>query len=252
VTTPVKSADRTILILEAFAEALEPLALSDLARRIDIPVSACHGLVRTLSARGYLYEVGPRRGYYPTQRWLDKARLIASRDPLLERAAPAMEALAAATGETVVLAKRAGAATLYLKVIESRHAVRYSAQAGDQKPLHASSIGKAILLQLPPEEREALLAGARLARFTPNTLTSRERLEQDLAAGLKRGWTHSRGENVPDVHAIAVPLRIAGEPYGLAVAGPEHRMAPNLARHAKRLLGAGKRIAESRTGASRD
>jgi IclR family transcriptional regulator, acetate operon repressor len=243
--SPVKSADRTVLILEAFAEALQPLALSELARQIGIPVSACHGLVRTLSARGYLYEVGPRRGYYPTQRWLDKARLIAASDPLLERVAPAMEELAAATGETVVLAKRAGPVTVYLKVIASRHAVRYSAQAGDQKPLHASSIGKAILMQLPPAEREALLSGARLARFTPNTLTSRERLEQDLATGLKRGWTHSRGENVPDVHAIAAALRIGGEPYGLAVAGPEHRMAPNLARHAKRLLRAARRIAET-------
>ena len=63
------------------------------------------------------------------------------------------------------------------------------------------------------------------------------------AAGLRRGWTHSRAENVPDVHAIAVPLRIAGEPYGLAVAGPEHCMAPNLARHANRLLQSGRRIA---------
>lgn len=205
-------------------------------------MSACHGLVRTLAARGYLYEVGPRRGYYPTLRWLDKARLVADHDPLLERIAPVMEDLARATGETVVFAKRAGAATVYLKVIESRHPVRYSAQAGDQRPLHASSIGKAILLQLPQPEREALLAGSRLTRITSNTITSRERLEQDLAAGLKRGWTQSRGENVPDVHAIAVPLRIANEPYGLAVAGPGHRMASSLDRQVKRLLRAGRQI----------
>lgn len=212
-----------------------------MARRVGIPVSAAHGLVRTLVARGYLYEVGPRRGYYPTLRWLDKARLVAAHDPLLERVAPVMEELARATGETVVFAKRAGAGTVYLKVIESRRPVRYSAQAGDQRPLHASSIGKAILLQLPAAEREALLAG-RLARITPNTLTSRERLEQDLAAGARRGWTHSRGENVPDVHAIAVPLAFAGEAYGLAVAGPAHRMAPQLARHARRLLRAGRQL----------
>lgn len=207
-----------------------------------MPVSAAHGLVRTLLARGYLYEVGPRRGYYPTLRWLDKARVVADHDPLLERIAPVMEALARETGETAVIAKRAGPVTVYLKVVESRHPVRYSAQAGDQRPLHASSIGKAILLQLPEKERDAVLSVARLTRITPNTITSRERLEQDLAAGAKRGWTHSRGENVPDVHAVAVPLGIAGEPYGLAVAGPTHRMAPNLAKHARRLQRAAQRI----------
>jgi DNA-binding IclR family transcriptional regulator len=201
--------------------------------------------VRTLLARGYLYEVGPRRGYYPTRRWLDMARHVAAHDPLLERIAPVMEELARSTGETVVFAKRAGAAAVYLQVIESRRPVRYSAQAGDQRPLHASSIGKAILLQLPAAEREALLAGTRLARITPNTITSRERLEQDLAAGAKRGWTQSRGENVPDVQAIAVPLSIAGEPYGLAVAGPAHRMIPNLAAHARRLLRAGRKLSGS-------
>lgn len=36
-------------------------------------------------------------------------------------------------------------------MIESRHAVRYGAQAGDQKPLHGSFPGKTILLQLPPD-----------------------------------------------------------------------------------------------------
>lgn len=207
-----------------------------------MPVSAAHGLVRTLLARGYLYEVGPRRGYYPTLRWLDKARLIAGHDPLLERVAPVMEELAHITGETAVIAKRAGPVTVYLKVVESRHPVRYSAQAGDQRPLHASSIGKAILLQLPAAERAALLSVARLTRITANTITSRERLEQDLAACAKRGWALSRGENVPDVHAIAVPLGIAGEAYGLAIAGPAHRMAPNLARHARRLQRAAQRI----------
>ena len=242
--SPVKSADRTILILEAFAAALAPLALSELARRVGIPVSACHGLVRTLTARGYLYETGPRRGYYPTLRWLDKARLVAAHDPVVERVAPVMDELARATGETVVFARRAGQATVYLKVIESRHPVRYSAQAGDQRPLHASSIGKALLMQMSRAERDALFAGYRLARITSATLTTRERLEQDLASGHKRGWTQSRGENIPDVHAIAAPVQIAGEVYGLGVAGPVHRMAENLPRHAARLLKAARAAAE--------
>lgn len=241
--SPVKSADRTILILEAFARALAPMPLSELARQVGIPVSACHGLVRTLAARGYLYEAAPRRGYYPTLRWLDKARLVAAHDPVVERVAPAMEALARATGETVVIAKRAGQSTVYLKVVESRHPVRYSAQAGDQRPLHASSIGKALLMDMPREERDALLADYRLTRITAATLTSRERLEQDLASGLKRGWTQSRGENIPDVVAIAAPLRIAGETYGLGVAGPAHRMMPQLARQAARLVKAARGIA---------
>ena len=50
----VKSALRTLQIFETYAEAREALGLSELARRMAIPVSACHGLVRTLESSGYL------------------------------------------------------------------------------------------------------------------------------------------------------------------------------------------------------
>ena len=233
---PVKSAERTIRILEAFASACEPLALSELARRISIPVSACHGLVRTLEARGYLYALGPRKGYYPTLRWLEKARAIAAHDPLLERVTPLLEGLAASTGETVVLGKRLALMVVYLNVIESRHSIRYSARIGDLKPLYSSSIGKALLGAMPADVRDATLHRIKLARITPTTITRRSALEKDLAAALARGWAMTRGENVPDVHAIAAPIRIAGETYAIAVAGPAQRIDANLQAHVRQLI----------------
>jgi DNA-binding IclR family transcriptional regulator len=232
---PVKSAERTLQIFEAFAQACEPLALSELARRLAIPVSACHGLVRTLESRGYLYESGPRRAYYPTLRWLEKARAISGHDPLTQRAAPFLEALAEATGETVVLGTRIDERVLYLMVIESRHTIRYSAQVGDLKPLHSSSAGKALLGSLPEGERDALLGRLRLARVTSSTLTRRDALEKDLALSRARGWYATRGENVPDVHALAVPVQVAGQWYAVVVAGPAHRMDASQKAHVKRL-----------------
>lgn len=239
---PVKSAERTLQILETFARACEPLALSVLARRTDIPVSACHGLVRTLEARGYLYESGPRRAYYPTMRWLEKAQVIAAHDPLAHRVTPFLEALAAATGETVVLGRRSADLVLYLVVIESRHTIRYSAQVGDRKPLHSSSAGKALLGAMPQPEREALIARLKLARVTPSTITRREALQKDLAASRARGWYATRGENVPDVHAIAAPAQIAGQSCAVVVAGPAPRMDAALKAHVKHLQKACKEI----------
>lgn len=232
---PVKSAARTLQILETFARACEPLVLSALARRTEIPVSACHGLVRTLEARGYLYESGPSRAYYPTLRWLEKAQVIAAHDPLAHRVIPFLESLAAATGETVVLGRRFEDRVLYLVVIESRQTIRYSAQVGDRKPLHSSSAGKALLGAMPQSAREALLARLKLARVTPNTITRREALEKDLAASRARGWYATRGENVPDVHAIAAPVQVAGQSCAVVVAGPAPRMDAALKGHVKHL-----------------
>lgn len=231
----VKSAERTLQILEAFAEACEPLALSELARRIAIPVSACHGLVRTLKARGYLYELGSRRGYYPTLRWLEKARAIAAHDPVAERVAPFLESLAGETGESVLLGRLLGERVVYLLVIESRNSIRYSAQVGDLKPMHSSSAGKALLGSMSDEERSARLATLKLARVTANTITSRETLERDLATSRARGWYMTRGENVADVHAIAAPVAVGGQVHAVVVAGPAPRMQASLASQVKRL-----------------
>jgi DNA-binding IclR family transcriptional regulator len=238
----VKSADRTLQILETFAAAGEPLGIAELARRLAIPVSACYALLRTLEVRGYLYELGLRKGWYPTLRWLQKAREVAEHDPMLERVTPILEALGKATGETIVFGKRSGTEVVYLNVVESPHSIRYSAQPGDRKPLHASSAGKAILGALPPAERMALIDTLKLARVTPNTIVRRELLEKDLEASAKRGWYATRGENVADVHALGAPVRIDGELYAVVIAGPAHRIEGALKSHAAALLRTAKAI----------
>ena len=238
----VKSADRTVQLLEAFAAAGEALGVAELARRLAIPVSACHGLLKSLEDRGYLYELGPRKGWYPTLRWLQQARLVAARDPLLKRVAARLEELCSSTGETVVLAKRAGASVTYLSVSESQNPIRYSAQVGDRKPLHSSAAGKALLVAMAPEARAALLDSLKLARVTPNTIVKREALDKDLAAAAARGWTMTRGENVADVYAIAAPLRLDREDYALVLAGPGPRLEANLKTNAAALARAKKDI----------
>ncbi|MDH4173682.1 MAG: IclR family transcriptional regulator, partial [Betaproteobacteria bacterium] len=60
--------------------------------------------------------------------------------------------------------------------------------------------------------------------------------EKDLAAGAKRGWYATRGENVADVHALGAPVRIDGELYAVVVAGPAHRIESALKSHAAALL----------------
>jgi len=235
-SSTVKSADRTLQILEAFAAAGEPLGIAELARRLAIPVSACYGLIRTLELRGYLYELGLRKGWYPTLRWLQKARAVADHDPVLERVAHLLEALCAASGETVVLGKRSGSMVAYLNVLESSNSIRYSAQVGERKPLHSSAAGKALLGAMAPAQRAALLATLKLARVTPNTIVRRDLLEKDLAAGARRGWYMTRGENVADVHAIAAPVRIDGEPYAVVIAGPAHRFESAVKTHAATLM----------------
>ena len=233
----VKTAGRTLDLFEAFAREGKPLSLSQLARAIDAPVSSCFVIVRTLKARGYLYEVKARAGYYPTNLLFEQARVIAGHDPLAERFVPLLEKLRDQTGETVLLSKRLDRQALYLVVLDSLHSIRYSPKVGEFRPLHASASGKALLGNLAPTLRSELLGAMKLPRVTSRTITSRAALEADLEQGRSRGWYVTHGETVADLMAVAVPVAMNGETYSVALAGPVQRMEGALKRYAKLLAG---------------
>lgn len=238
---------RTLDMFEIFGAVQRPLSLSEIARTIGAPASSCHMLLRTLLDCGYLYSFGRRKLYYPTRRLYDVACSITAHDALIEELRPALIALRDRSGETVILGKRQGDAVLYLEVLESPNTVRYTARAGEYKPLHSSAIGKALLGALPPAELDAWLGSHTLPRITANTLTSAAQLKSNLQQGQKRGYFITRGENVADVMAVAKSFALDREMFGIAIAGPLHRMEPALARHAELLRGMVNRLMRRRT-----
>ncbi|MYN14776.1 helix-turn-helix domain-containing protein [Pusillimonas sp. TS35] len=224
----VKTALRVIEIIEIFAREARPLALSELARHLDAPVSSCLALLRTLVSLGYLYEIGRRQGYYPTGRLQAMARRISRADPILEKLLPTLEALRDATSETVVLGKVSpGNEVVYLEVLPSPNPISYVAVPGDKKMLHANSLGKALLSTMESDERARLLA-APLQGYSDRTLNTPARIEADIQVSLARGWFANLGESLPDLGAIAWPLSISGSHYAISVAGPLYRIESNL------------------------
>jgi DNA-binding IclR family transcriptional regulator len=226
---PVKSAQRVMDIFEFFAATRSPATLTTVAAALRMPKSSCLALLTTLSANGYLYEVRPQVGYYPTRRWLDNAQAISASDSLVRRIRPTLEALRDTTGETLILGKLSEHRILYIDVVESTETLRYTAAAGQFKPLHGTASGKAALSALAPDKRKAVLGTLDFRPLTARTITDRTMLERDIETGLTRGWQVSRGENVADATAVAVPLRIMKEIFVLVVAGPSQRLEPKLA-----------------------
>jgi len=221
---PVKSAQRVIDILELFAQRKAPATLTAVAAALSMPKSSCVALLKTLEANGYLYEVRPQAGFYPTRRWLDRATIISTHDPLVQTLRPMMTRLRDETRETLILGKLVTNRVLYLDVVESTETVRYSALAGQFKPIHAAASGKALISVFSPEERRAFIARLTLDRRSPSTITDPDELERNITDGIARGYQISRGENAPDATSIAVPVRVAGDVVVLICAGLTGRM----------------------------
>ncbi|MEJ8846654.1 IclR family transcriptional regulator [Variovorax rhizosphaerae] len=232
----VVSVERVIDIFEAFQASQRPLSLTDLAEAVNIPKSTCHAIVATLTARGYLYSLARPRSLYPTQRMFDVARDILDKDPFVERLTPMLERLRDSSRETVILGKRQGDTVVYLQVAESAHSIRYSARPGDIKPLHSSSIGKALLGSLKEPELRAWFEGRTLPAVTTATITDPGLLIADILKSRRAGYFQTRGENVSDVWAVAAFFAVHNETLAIAVAGPRHRMEGSLADCAQLLV----------------
>jgi len=220
----VKSALRTLQILEAFAEARGPMTLSELARAIDAPRSSSLALLTTLSERGYLYRLGGELGYYPTRRWLDRARAVADSDPVAIHVRVSLERLRDLSGETAIDAVLSGEHSLYLDVVESHELVRYTARAGDMKPLHSSASGRALLAVLGEDARRELVAGLWPARGESRARAGRRALLETVAGEAARGWSLNLGEYRPDVISVASGFDLHGTAHALVVAAPFHRV----------------------------
>ena len=238
----IRTVESALQMFEAFAGHGKPMTLSELSRRLEIPTSTCFGLMRTLEARGYLYEVGGRKTFYPTARWLTKAREIEKHDPINELIRPHLVKLRDASEETVILSKRLGDSVIYLDVIESRQTIRYTAEVGDLKSMNRTSSGKALLGAMPERERDGLLLQLHGASGARLTAVQRGQLKTDLARAAKDGWYVGRGETSMDVMGVAVPVRLAGDVFAMGIAGPLSRMDPRLRAHAKQLLGSAKAL----------
>lgn len=224
----VKTAARTLSLFEAFAATQKPMNLSELANVLQIPVSSCFALVRTLENYGYVYMLAAKKGIYPTKRMLDVASKISANDPVLDRVETELSTLRDITGETIVFSKRQSDHIVYLDVYDSANSIRYNTQVGEFKTLHASSGGKALLGAMNDAERDELIAQLELPRFTSKTLTTAKALLADLAISKERGWYLNISESVSDLIGLAVTVSLGGELYSISIAGPLYRMEPNM------------------------
>ena len=211
---------RTLDFFEAFASRKTPLSLTDLVNILDVPLSSCHDVVQALEKRGYLYEVRPRGGYYPTARLFDIAKVIVDNDPIVQRAEPVLQAICDEFKVSAWLGKAKHAQVTYLVVCTSSDPLSYKVTVGStSRSLYATSSGKAVLASFPIAEQKAILAGITLAPMTRSTITSKAELLKDLQLGETRGWFENREESVEDALAISTRFDWSGSMYVITVAG---------------------------------
>lgn len=204
-TPPVKSAERTLDVLELLATSEKSLEFGELQRALRIPKSSLHGLIRTLQARGWVESRGTSAQYSLGLRALQLGGSFIQHDISVRGTRACIERLGEATGETVQLGRLDGGEIVYVAQRLSRHPVGLVSSVGQRLPAHATALGKALLADLSNEQVAERLVPP-LQTMTSRTHKNLKSLMKDLAGARAAGYAVDREESSLGLMCFAVAL----------------------------------------------
>ena len=233
-SSQVKSATRTLDIIEYIVAHNRPLVAQEIAVALGIPVSSLSYLLVTLVDRGYLAREGRR---YSAGPGLQRLQASPGGFSIAERAAPLVRTLRVQLNETTSFFIRSEWDVEAIVTETSEQALRYAVPTGTRLPMHALASGKALLAALPDEELDRYFAETERVRFTPDTVTSEKALRRELAIIRKSGFAMTDEEFSLGIRGVGRVVTIGGEAVGsLSVAVPKARFDEAMQRRVTDLL----------------
>lgn len=219
----VKSADRTLDLLEILAAAPKPLTATEVSSALGIPKSSLFHLVGTLVDRAYVavdaenrYHLGPQLGAL-----LGQAKPELHLEKLID---PVLQELSQTINETSGFFVQRGDEVEVIATHISRHALTYTMNKADLAPLYAVSAGKIILAHKSADWLDAYLQRVRFERFTPNTIQSHERLLREIERARLEGFGMVDQEFTPGIIGLAAVVTVGSRVIGaINVAMPSVR-----------------------------
>jgi IclR family transcriptional regulator, KDG regulon repressor len=221
----LSSVANAIRLTKAFSEAEYEMGISALASRLGLAKSTVHRLATTLVEYDILEQNRETGKYRLGLALFELGTLVRRKMDAASASHNEITALAESTGETVQLALLDHLSVLYIRIRESKQAVRMSSSLGSRAPAHCTSVGKALLAHQPQELVDQVVANG-LKRYTGNTITDPALLKEELASIRARGYAVDDEEIEVGLRCVAAPIRDhSGHVVAaISVAAPVQRM----------------------------
>jgi IclR family acetate operon transcriptional repressor len=221
----VQALDRGLALLEIIAQA-DGLSLTSIAQRAGVAPSTAHRILTTLKAAGFVQCDETRGCYLIGVKAFKIGSAFLRNRKLVDVGRGVMRELMTAGGETANIGIEIDGNVVFISQLESHHAIRAFHRPGARGPMHASSLGKAILAWLPQSDVTKILHRVGLPKLTDRTIVDPQALLADLALTRERGWAVDDQEKADGMRCAGAPVfNEHGEVIGaLSVSGPTVRM----------------------------
>lgn len=209
----IESLGRGLAVISAFSPQRHELTLSDIAEAAGVSQPSALRIGYTLVEAGYLVRNPLTKGYRLGPRLITAGLATMSSLVLPDIAAPYLTDLRDRTDETVKLGIPARQQVIIVGWYPSERYPHSHHFLGTTLPLHATSLGRAILAWLPHTVVAAVLARSEAATFTDRTMTP-DRAFDDLREVRQRGYAINDQGTTNEHRSVAAPLL---DPRGRAV-----------------------------------
>ena len=203
----LQTVQKAAQVLRLFTPAQPEWGVTEVAAVLDIPKSGAYALLRTLAAEGLLQRT-PNGRYRLGWSLFELSQTLLETSCLLQAARPVMEELVAGWGETTHLAVLVDGQVLYVEKLQGDRALEIVlSRVGKRLPAHCSGVGKVLLAHRPWEEVLAIVERQGLPAFTPNTITTIDRLRVELEEVRLQGFAYDQEEVMVGLCCVAAPIR---------------------------------------------
>jgi len=222
-TTNIAATKTSLDILKALRE-LDGAGVTELATAVGVSKGTIHNHLSTLESEGYVVKDGTT--YRLGLQLFSLGSYTRRQTNIYEVAKPEIDALADETGEVANLMVEENGRGIYIYIARGDRAINLDTRIGSRQYLHTSALGKAILAHLPDERREAILDQHGLPAETPNTVTDREALAEELEKVRERGVAFDGEERAENIRCVAAPvLDTEGDVLGaVSISAPATRL----------------------------
>lgn len=200
----VQSVSRAIEILNCFVGTPE-MGISELSAELGLHKSTIFGLVNTMVSYGFLEQIPSTKKYRLGMELFTLGSLALSRIDIWNETRECCMPLAQKYPATVHIATQSMGEVIYIDKIDCGNSLINASNIGRKAPMHCTGVGKAMLAYLPEEYIDRYLRFP-LQKLTPDTIETREELDEALAAVRGEGFATDEGEVEDGLTCIAAPI----------------------------------------------
>ncbi|MGN4126249.1 IclR family transcriptional regulator [Lysinibacillus sphaericus] len=176
------------------------LSISELATKVDLPLSTLHRILKAMIQQGMIEQDEQTKHYRLGTIWMEFGLQVYDTMDYISKIRPELERLAREVEQSVYLSKPAGTDTIIIERIDSAaNAIRIYDQLGIRIPMHIGAANKAILASMPTSQASEIISQLVPIEDIADFNTQLEKIR-------KQGFSISHGERTAGTSSVAVAV----------------------------------------------